>query len=109
MSSSHLSCPGCHIRVRSTAYGYDLLEGACPICEAPLTPVSSAAGVIGFRLFDLDALSEQQPSGPPPTPGQAVSLIGGREAALARDDADRWSGEGGSISVEAVAEWPAAH
>ncbi len=85
------------------------MEGCCPICEAPLTPVSSASGVIGFRLFDLDALSEQQPSGPPATPGQAVNLVGRREAAFARDDADRWSDEGGSISVEAVTEWPAAH
>ena len=112
MSSRHLSCPGCRIRVRSGAYGYDLLEGSCPICEAPLTPVSTAAGVMGFRLFDLDVLSDhsdQQPSGPAPTPAHLVNLVAGREAAVARDDAGRWSDQGGSISVEAAARWPAAH
>jgi hypothetical protein len=92
MSSRHLGCRVCRIRVRSSAYGYDLLEGGCPICGAKLTPVSSAAGVIGFRLFDFDVLSEQELSGPPPTLGQIVNLVGGREAAPARDD-----------------EWPAAH
>jgi hypothetical protein len=109
MSSGHLSCPGCRIRVRASAPEIDLLEGACPICGKKLRAVSSASGVLGFRSFDLDALSEQESSGPPLTLGQPVDLAVRREAALAQDgfDADRWSDEGGSVEV--VAEWPAAH
>jgi hypothetical protein len=116
MSSRHLSCPGCRIRVRASAPEIELLEGSCPICGATLTPVSSASGVMGFRSFDLDAFSEQEsgghpPTGPPPTPGQPVDLVVRRKAALARDgfDADRWSNEGGRVSGEAVGDWPAAH
>jgi len=111
MSSPHLSCPGCRIRVRADAPEIALLEGRCPICEATLRAVSSASGVIGLRSFDLDVLSQQGSSGPPPTPGQPVDLAARREAALLRDgfDADRWSDEGGSVSGEAVAEWPTAH
>ena len=111
MSSGHLSCPGCRIRIRADAPEIALLEGGCPICGATLTPVSSASGVMGFRSFDLEAFSEQESSGPPPTPGQPVDLAVRREAALARDgvDADRWSDEGGSVSGEAAGEWPAAH
>jgi len=107
MSSRHLSCPGCRIRVRASAPDIDLLEGGCPICGAKLRAVSSASGVMGFRSFDLDALSEQESSGPPPTPGRPVDLAVRREAALAQDgcDADRASDEGGSVT--AVAEWPA--
>jgi hypothetical protein len=109
MSLRHLSCPGCRIRVRASAPEIDLLEGSCPICGGTLREVS-ASGVIGFRSFELDALSGQESSGPPPTPGQPVDLVVRREAALARDafDAARWSDEGGSVSGEAVAEWPAA-
>jgi hypothetical protein len=106
----HLSCPGCRIRVRASAPEIDLLEGSCPICGATLTPVLSASGVMGFRSFDLDVLSEQQSSGPPPTAGQPIDLEVRSEAALARDgfDADRCLDEGGHLSGEAVAEWPAA-
>jgi hypothetical protein len=87
-----------------------LLEGSCPICGATLIKVSSASGVMGFRSFDLDSLSAQGSSDPPPTPEQPVDLVVRREAALARDgfDADRGSDEGGGVSGEAVAEWPAA-
>ena len=111
MSSRHLSCQGCRIRVRASAPEIELLEGSCPICGAKLRAVPFPSGVMGFRSFDLDALSEQGSSDRPPTPAQPVDLVARREAALARDgfDADRWSDEGGSVSGEAVAEWPTAH
>jgi C4-type Zn-finger protein len=80
-AADHLSCPGCRIRVRASAPEIDLLEGRCPICGATLRAVSSASGVMGFRSFDLDALSEQEPSGPPPTLAQPVDLVARREAA----------------------------
>jgi hypothetical protein len=111
MSSRHLSCHGCRIRVRASAPEIELLEGSCPICGAKLRAVPFASGAMGFRLFDLDALSGQESSDRSPTPAQPVDLVARREAAVARDgfDADRWSDEGGSVSGEAVAEWPAAH
>ncbi len=110
MSSRHLSCQGCRIRVRASGPEIELSEGSCPICGATLRQVSSASGVIGLRSFDLDSLSGKESSGPPPTPGQPVDLVARREAALARDgfDADRWSDEGGGVSGEAVAECLAA-
>jgi hypothetical protein len=109
MSSGHLCCPGCRIRVRASAPEIDLLEGGCPICEARLRPVSSASDVVGFRSFDLDALSELESSDPLPMPGRPVDLVARREAASAEGDLDarRWSDEGGSVKSEAVAERPA--
>jgi hypothetical protein len=109
MSSRHLGCPGCRIRVRASAPEVDLLEGSCPICGATLRPVLSASGLMGFRLFDLDAFSEQESSGTPPTSRQPVDLEVRSEAAWARDGfaADRWSDEGSSVSGEPVAERPA--
>jgi hypothetical protein len=109
MSSRHLGCPGCRIRVRASAPEIGLLEGSCPICGAALRPASSSSGVLGFRSFDLDALSEQGSNDPPSAPGQPVDLVARREAALARDDVDtqRWSDEGGSVAREAPAVWPA--
>jgi hypothetical protein len=110
MSFRHLSCPGCRIRVRASAPEIGLLEGSCPICGAALKGVSSSSGVLGFRSFDLDALSEQESSDRPPAPRQPVDLVACRAAVSARDDVDaeRWSDEGGSVALEAAAEWPAA-
>ena len=111
MSSRHLSCQGCRIRVRANAPEIELLEGSCPICGAELRAVPFPSGVLGFRAFDLDALSEQGSSDRPPAPAQPVDLVARRGAALERDgfDEDRWSNEGGSVGGEAVAEWPAAY
>jgi hypothetical protein len=111
MSFRHLSCPVCRIRVRASAPEIGLLEGGCPICGVALRPVSSSSGVLGFRSFDLDALSEQESRDPPSAPGPPVDLVARREAALVRDDVDaqRWSDEGGSVALEAPAEWPATH
>jgi hypothetical protein len=110
MSSRHLSCQDCRIRVRASAPEIDLLEGSCPICGATLEAVPFPSGVMGFRSFDLDALSELGSSDRPLAPTQPVDLAARREAAVARDDvyADHRSDEGGIVSGEAVAEWPAA-
>jgi hypothetical protein len=64
--------------------------------------------VVGFRSFDLDALSDQASSDPSATSGLAVDLVARREAALVRDDEDaqRWSDEGGSVTCKAAAKWP---
>jgi hypothetical protein len=96
MSSPHLSCQDCRIRVRASATEIELLEGSCPICGAELRAVPSPSDVLGFRSFDLDVLAEGASSDRPPAPAQPVDLVARREAALARDgfDADRWSDEG---------------
>jgi hypothetical protein len=111
MSSRHLSCQGCRIRVRAGAPEIELLEGGCPICGAKLRAVPFPSDVLGFRSFDLDALSQPRSSDRPSTPAHTVDLVARREAALARDgfDADRSSGEGASVSGAAVAEWLPAH
>ena len=107
MSSRHLSCQGCRIRVRASAPEIELLEGGCPICGAKLTAVAFPSDVLGFRSFDLDAFSQPRSSDRPSTPAHPVDLVARREAALARDgfDADRSSGERASVSGAAVAEW----
>lgn len=87
MSVRHLSCRCCRIRVLATAPAVDLLEARCPICEAALTPVSSASSVIGFRSFDLDAFSDSEP-GRPPHALAWRSLAARGEASLARGDLD---------------------
>jgi hypothetical protein len=106
MSARHLSCQGCRIRVRASAPEIGLLEGRCPVCGAKLNAVPFPSGVMGFRSFDLDALSGQESSERSPTLPQPVDLAARREAALARDGfiADRWSDDGGSVSGEAAAE-----
>lgn len=110
MSARHLSCTGCRIRVRANAPEIGLLEGNCPICGVTLVAVPFPSGVVGFRSFDLDALSEQASNDRPSAPAQPVDLAARREAASARDgfDADRWSDEGGNVSGPAVAERPVA-
>lgn len=106
MSRQHLSCPACRIRVRADAPEIALLEDRCPICGATLTPVSFASGVIGFRSFNLDELSEQEPHDQPNPPGNPADLVSRREAVSARDDLDahRWSDDG-VIASEAVTQW----
>lgn len=106
MSARHLSCQGCRIRVRASAPEIGLLEGGCPVCGAKLNAVPFPSGVMGFRSFDLDALSGQESSERSPTLAQPVDFAARREAALARDGfkADRWPDDGGSVSGEAAAE-----
>jgi hypothetical protein len=107
MSRRHLSCPACRIRVHANDPEIALLEDRCPICGATLRPVSSASDVMGFRSFDLDALSEQEPHDRLGPPGNPADLVSRREAASARDplDVHRWSDDGGNMISEAVARW----
>jgi hypothetical protein len=114
MSSRHLSCPDCRIRVLASDPEIDLLEGSCPICGATLRGVSSASEVVGFRSFDLDELSDGGSSAAPHHVGPPGDFVTRRLAAVERADFDaqpcdaqRWLDEGGSFAVEAVAECPA--
>lgn len=69
MSTRHLTCPACRIRVRADAREIAVLEGRCPICGAMLRAASPASSVVGFRSFDLDSLSEQVSDDQPYSPG----------------------------------------
>lgn len=104
MSSRHLSCEGCRIRVRASAPEIGLLEGRCPICGVKLSAVPFPSGVLGFRSFDLDALSDQASSDRPAEPAPPVDLVARRTASLVRDalDTDRWTDEGGTAAGEAA-------
>jgi hypothetical protein len=103
MSSSHLGCSACRIRVRANAPEIGLLEGCCPICGASLNHATSSSDVLGFRSFDLDALSEHGSSDPRPRrPAPTSSLDEGLRLRTTR----RWSDEGGSVIREAVVERP---
>ena len=101
MSSRHLTCQDCRIRVRASAPEIALLEGRCPICGADLKAVPFPSGVLGFRSFDLDALSERGTSDRLPASAPPADLVARREAAVAPDhaEADRWSDDGGSVTV----------
>ena len=101
MSSRHLSCQDCRIRVRASAPEIALLEGRCPICGADLNAVPFPSGVLGFRSFDLDALSQRGTSDRLRPAAPLADLVARREAAVAPDcvEADRWSDDGGSVTV----------
>jgi len=81
MPSRNLSCPGCRVRVLANAPNVDLLEGSCPVCGAMLRPVASASSVMGFRLFDMSALSQEDASAPTPAPGAPVEPVVSRAVA----------------------------
>lgn len=111
MVSRHLGCAGCRIRVRAGEPAIDLLEGCCPICGEPLIPAASASGVLGFRAFAMDALSEPQSSDRPDATPQPLDLVARRDAGAARHELDSGRGLGGSAGVaqEAALSRPAAH
>jgi hypothetical protein len=85
MSARHLSCGACRVRVLAQSPEIDLLEGGCPICGAALRPATSAREVIGFRWFDLAALSAGGLSGAPAI-GQSLD----RGATLPREPAAQY-------------------
>jgi hypothetical protein len=99
MSWRHLSCGGCRIRVRADAREIDLLNGSCPICGETLAATSPASSVLGFRAFDLDALSDHPTNKAPSAAADAVDLFSRRGTASERHDydADRWTDDGGAV------------
>jgi hypothetical protein len=76
-----------------------------------LSPVASVSSVLGFRSFDMDALSEQEADGRENAPGSPVGLLASRQTAPARGelDGERWPDDGVAAVAVAVAKWPAAH
>jgi hypothetical protein len=104
----HLNCPACRIRVRADAPEIELLEGRCPACDATLRQALSAAGVVGFRLFDLDVLTREEPDSGPSSHETAGDLVAYRNAVSARGDAGRWPLDHGTIT-SAAATLPTPH
>jgi hypothetical protein len=95
----YLKCVSCKIRVSGAASGTDLTDVSCPGCGQSLEPVANLADVLGYRSSNL------HDSPPPPrVAGRVADISGGRAAAEADLDADRWLGEGGSLSPDALAE-----
>jgi hypothetical protein len=93
---SYLKCVSCKVRVSEAGAGADLTHGSCPDCGRSLEPVTELVEVLGFRrspnLYDSTV------------PTEVADISGGRAAAEAHLDADRWLREGGSLSPEALAE-----
>jgi hypothetical protein len=61
--------------------------------------MSPASSVLGFRAFDLDALSDHPPNKLPSATGDAVDLFARHATASERHDfdADRWTDDGGAV------------
>jgi hypothetical protein len=95
----YLKCVTCKIRVSGAGAGTDLTDVSCPSCGQALEPVANLAGVLGYRSSNL----HDSPAAPRAA-GRVADISGGRAAAEADLDADRWLGEGGSLSPEALAE-----
>jgi hypothetical protein len=76
-----------------------------------LTPAASVSSVLGFRSFDMDALSEHEADGRQNALGSPVGLLASRQTGLAREelDGERWPNEGVAAVAVAIAKWPAAH
>jgi hypothetical protein len=77
----------------------DLTDGSCPGCGQSLEPVAKLAEVMGFRSPNL-----YDRSVPPRIAERMSDISGGRAAAEAQLDADRWFDEGGALQREAIAE-----
>jgi hypothetical protein len=91
----YLKCVSCKIRVSGAGAGTDLTDGSCPDCGQSLEPVANLVEVLGFRTPNIHNSS---------VPPRVADISGGRAAAEAHLDAERWLREGGSLLPEALAE-----
>jgi hypothetical protein len=95
----YFKCVPCKIRVSVAGAGMDLAGESCPGCGLALEPVAKLTEVVGFRspnVFD--------PALPPRVAEGVTDISGGRAAAQAQLDSDRWLNEGGSLAPETLAE-----
>jgi hypothetical protein len=95
----YFKCVPCKIRVSVAGAGTDLTEGSCPGCGLSLEPVAELTEIVGFRspnLFDAAV--------PPLVAARVTDISGGRAAAEAQLESDRWINEGGSFGPEMLAE-----
>jgi hypothetical protein len=95
----YFKCVPCKIRVSVTGAGTDPMDGSCPGCGLSLEPVAKLTEVMGFRsphVFDRSI--------PARVAVRVTDISGGREAAQAQLESDRWLAEGGSLAPELLAE-----
>ena len=95
----YFKCVSCRIRVSVAGAGTDLTDGSCPGCGKSLQPVAKLTEVMGFRSPNL-----YDSSVPPRIAERMSDISGGRAAAEAQLEADRWLDEGGALPPEAIAE-----
>jgi hypothetical protein len=95
----YFKCVSCRIRVSVAGAATDLTDGSCPGCGQSLQPVAKLTEVMGFRSPNL-----YDRSVPPRIAERMSDISGGRAAAEAQLDADRWVDEGGALQREAIAE-----
>jgi hypothetical protein len=95
----YFKCVPCKIRVSVADAGTDPTDRSCPGCGLLLEPAAKLTEVMGFRSSHVfDEL----------IPARIAELVtdisGGREAAQAQLESDRWLDEGGSLAPEMLAE-----
>jgi hypothetical protein len=95
----YFKCVSCRIRVSVAGAATDLTDGSCPGCGQSLEPVAKLTEVMGFRSPNL-----YDSSVPPRIAERMADISGGRAAAEAQLDADRWLDDGGSLLPEAIAQ-----
>jgi hypothetical protein len=95
----YFKCVSCRIRVSVAGAATDLTDGSCPGCGKSLQPVAKLTEVMGFRSPNL-----YDSSVPPRIAERMSDISGGRAAAEAQLDADRWLDDGGGLLPEAIAE-----
>jgi hypothetical protein len=95
----YFKCVSCRIRVSVAGAAADLTDGSCPGCGQPLQPVAKLTDVVGFRSPNLHDRSV-----PPRIAQRMADITGGRAAAEAQLDADRWLDEGGALPPDAIAQ-----
>jgi hypothetical protein len=95
----YFKCVSCRIRVSVAGAATDLTDGSCPGCGQSLEPVAKLTELMGFRSPNL-----YDRSVPPRIAERMSDISGGRAAAEAQLEADRWLDEGGALPPEAIAE-----
>lgn len=91
----YFKCVPCKIRVSALGADTALSGGSCPSCGAALEPVVQLTEVMGYRSPNL-----LDPSVPPRVAERVADISGGRPAAEAQLEVDRWLDEGGSLGAE---------
>jgi hypothetical protein len=99
----YVKCISCRIRVSQAGSETELTDGLCPGCGRALEPVASLAELVGFRSPNL-----HDSSVPARIAARVADISGGRAAAEAALEAQRWLDDGGSL-IAAEAALPHPH
>jgi hypothetical protein len=94
----YFKCVSCRIRVSTAGAGMALTNGSCPDCGLALEPAVELTEVLGFRspnLFDESVA--------PRVAERVVDISGGRAAAEAQLETDRWLAEAVALDIPPLA------